>query len=137
MNDEATNCMLQMFYDMKACEQIAERTWRLISFPRTYTKLPCVGHSFRIILPDNKMVKAVSCSIPIDVNRGISARMRNFDLNISYETALVGHDDDLIYINDLGYDDVKRFDLSTQVVEEVMRVMDNIQELEEAKKKST
>lgn len=128
MNDEQ---MLQLFQDMKACEQLAGRTWRLISFPPSYTKMPCVGHCFRIILPDNKMVKAVSCSIPTDANRGIAKRMRTFDpLKITFETALIGHDDDLIYINALGYNDVRRFDVSADVVEEVIRVMEKIQQIE-------
>lgn len=131
MNEEAmTNTlkrMEQMFHDMKACEEIAGRTWRLTTFPPSYTKLPCTGHCFRIILPNNKMVKAVSCSIPPDANRGISERMRTFGpQGITFETALIGHDDGLIYIDALGYNDIRRFDSSAKVVEEVMRVMEEI-----------
>ena len=131
MNDEESakslKLLKQMIDDMKACEEIAGRTWRLTTFPPSYTKLPCTGHCFRIILPNNKMVKAVSCSIPPDANRGISERMRTFGpQGITFETALIGHDDGLIYIDALGYNDIRRFDSSAKVVEEVMRVMEEI-----------
>jgi hypothetical protein len=133
MNEEvktkAEKRMLEMIADMKVCEEIAERTYRLVSFPPSYRKVlnDGGGHCFRIILPKNQMVKAVSCSIPPDANRGISERQRTYsNLEIKFETALIGEDDDVIYIDALGYNDIKRFDSSWKVVEEVMRVADEI-----------
>ena len=129
--------MLQMIEDMSVCGQIAGRTWRLMSFPPSYTKLPCDGgYCFQILLPANEKVKAVSCSIPPDANRGIAERMRNSlgPIDITYETALFGYDDDLIYIDALGYEDIKRFDSYREVVEEVMRVAEKIQEIDAKEK---
>ena len=100
-----------------------------MSLPPSYTKLPCTGHCFRILLPQNDMVKAVSCSIPPDANRGIAQQTGS--LKITYETALVGHDDNLIYIDALGYYDIDRFDNFTEVEEEVMRVAGKIKEMEQ------
>jgi hypothetical protein len=133
MNEEEIKRMLQMIEDMKVCSQIATMSWRHMSFPPSYTKLPCDGFCFRILLPANEMVKAVSCSIPPDANRGISERMQSFPLTIIYETALIGHDDVVIYIDALGYCDIKRFNSRPDVVEEVMRVAEKIKEIENAK----
>jgi hypothetical protein len=140
MNEEervqAQKRMLQMIEDMHVCNQIADRTWKLMSFPASYTKLPCDGYCFRILLPANEKVKAVSCSIPPDANRGIADRMRNsFDpIDITYETALFGYDDDFIHIDALGYEDIKRFDCYIEVTEEVMRVAEKIQEIDAKQK---
>ena len=123
--------MQQMLDDMRVCSKIAGRAWRLMSFPPSYTKLPCTGHCFRIVLPINEMVKAVSFSIPLDANRGISEGI----MDIIYETALVGHDDHLIYIDALGYNNINRFENLTEVVEEVMRVVEKIKEMDDAKQK--
>ena len=112
--------MDQFFQDMRVCRQIAGDTWRRMSFPSSYTKLPCTGHCFLILLPPNGLVKAVSCSIPPDPNRGIAKQTGS--LEITYETALVGHDDNFIHNHALGYNDIHRFNNITEVEEEVMRV---------------
>jgi hypothetical protein len=78
-------------------------------------------------LPVNDKVKAISCSIPVDANRGLFKRISHSKTPyICYETALIGHDDDVVYIEDLGYEDIRRFDSPTEMAEEVERVVNEV-----------
>ena len=103
---------------MAMCKHIAFRTYTALSLPDEYKKMRITGHCFRVLLPKNDVVKAISCSIPPDANR------RSND--IVYETILFGHDDDIIYVDHLGYDDIKRFNTVEEVAEEIVSVYENI-----------
>lgn len=75
---------------------------------------------FRILLPTNAIVKAVSVSIPPDVNKYIS--VENFHPCV--ETALLGFDDKIIYNKGLLYEDgINRFESLQDVADEVKRII--------------
>jgi hypothetical protein len=106
---------------MAMCKHIALKTCIALSLPEEYKKTQITGHCFRVLLPKNDDVKAISCSIPPDVNRRILSGN-----DIVYETILFGHDDDIIYVDHLGYDDIKRFNTVEEVAEEIVSVYENI-----------
>lgn len=106
---------------MAMCKHIAFRTYTALSLPDEYKKMRITGHCFRVLLPKNDVVKAISCSIPPDANRRILSGN-----DIVYETILFGHDDDIIYVDHLGYEDIKRFDTVEEVAEEIVSVYENI-----------
>lgn len=79
-----------------------------------------LGCCFRILLPTNAIVKAVSVSIPPDVNKYIS--VKNF--HPCFETALLGFDDKIIYNKGLFYEDgINRFESLQDVADEVKRII--------------
>jgi hypothetical protein len=71
---------------------------------------------FRAIYPPDRQFMAVSCSVPSDGlgNDGTTPS--------TLETALIGHEGDLIYIDDLGYSDVCKFSSNEEVLEELLRL---------------
>lgn len=72
--------------------------------------------NFRIKV-DKSQVKYVSCSIPPDINRNISISKKPI-----FETAIIDDDDDLIYDEKLGYEDVRRFETIYEVADEIKRI---------------
>jgi len=106
---------------MAMCKHIAFKTCIALSLPEEYKKTRITGHCFRVLLPKNDVVKAISCSIPPDANRRIM-----LGNDIVYETILFGHDDDIIYVDHLGYEDIKRFNTVEEVAEEIVSVYENI-----------
>ncbi len=133
--EEMEKRILTMMEDKILCEEIAVITNSNMLLPANFIKLPCSSHCFRVILPKNDMVKAISCSIPTDVNRGIMNRLREYQpLSIVYETALFDDDDHLIYIDELGYGDICRFDSDKELTNEVKRVMEEIEKIQKREK---
>jgi hypothetical protein len=64
-------------------------------------------YCFHVNISQNSFgVGAVSCSIPPDANMSIS---QTYGLNATYETALVNTSGSLMYVDTLGYNDVRRF----------------------------
>ena len=120
-----TNYIYEFMETKRKCEFIASQTWISLSLPEGYRKTQLTGHCFRVLLPPNKVVKAISCSIPPDANR----RILEFRDPV-YETILFGHNDRIIYIDHLGYDDIKRFDTVEEVTEEIISVYENIKNIE-------
>ena len=115
-----TYCEYEFNENMAKCDFIARQTWISLSLPEGYRKMPLTGHCFRVFLPPNKVVKAISCSISYDANRRI---LEGRDV---YETILFGHNDREIYIDYLGYDNIKRFDTDEKMAEEIVSVYKNI-----------
>jgi hypothetical protein len=66
-------------------------------------------------------VFALSISIPTDAsgNRGYSASGRPETI----ETALIDDNGDLVYVEELGYDDICRFDSDEEVENEILRLL--------------
>ena len=115
-----TYCEYEFNENMAKCDFIARQTWISLSLPEGYRKMPLTGHCFRVFLPPNKVVKAISCSISYDANRRI---LEGRDV---YETILFGHNDREIYIDYLGYDNIKRLDTVEKMEEEIVSVYKNI-----------
>jgi hypothetical protein len=85
------------------------------------TVQPQVSHCFRVKIPQNKFnVGFVSCSIPQDANIGLSYLKKN----VVYETALVNTNGALMYNDDLGYYDINRFDSTSEVIDEIKRLVE-------------
>ena len=117
-----TNYIYEFMGTKAKCEFIASQTWISLSLPEGYRKTQLTGHCFRVLFPSNKVVKAISCSIPPDANRRILESR-----DPVYETILFGHNDRIIYIDHLGYDDIKRFDTLKELAEEIVSVFKNIE----------
>jgi hypothetical protein len=79
-------------------------------------------YAFRVEFPKNELLYGVSVSVPPDAmgNRGKKYGEENPK---TYETALVGTDENLTYVDELGYSDVCRFEGMNEVVEEVLRLV--------------
>lgn len=77
---------------------------------------------FRVKFPLNKRLYGVSVSVPPDAmgNRGKKYGEENPS---TYELALVGTNEELTYVDELGYSDVSRFEKMDEVVEEVVRLV--------------
>jgi len=76
---------------------------------------------FRVQFPSNERLFGVSVSVPLDANSG---RKYGDKDPPTYEMALVGTNEDLTYVDELGYSDVCRFQKMSEVVEEVLRLVD-------------
>ena len=81
---------------------------------------PPEGYCFRIQFPANCVAYELSISVPTDAfgNRGETAS----GLPETFETALFGNDDNLIYNEDLGYDDICRFYSNEEVESDILRL---------------
>ncbi len=100
------------FYNKKAKEThrlVAEKI--LIIKEITVGDVPDGCWAFRAKFPEGYPFAAVSCSCPPDAHGW-------------YETALVGATGDLIYIEELYYEDVQRFETVAELVEELKRLYD-------------
>ena len=80
---------------------------------------------FRIGLPkhlqNNSLgIIAISCSVPPDCNRYLD------EYGVIYETALFDNHR-IVYNDNIGYDDVNRFSTIDEVIEEVLRVTEEIE----------
>jgi len=73
-------------------------------------------HCFRIILPSGQVV---SVSVPPDANERLTMETLG---SAVFETALVGNDGNLMYSDELGYEDIQRFFSHADVCEELNRV---------------
>ena len=119
---------LETYYrDMLTCEAFAHNA-RTILIPllrgSNCTLQDLTGFSFQIVLPTNGFVKAISFSIPPDINKGIS----NGNDSPIFETALIGFENNnIIYNKGLLYDDVKRFDSLQDVADDVKRIIRTVQ----------
>ena len=67
--------------------------------------------AFRVKFPEGYPFSSVSCSCPPDADG-------------RYETALVDVNDDLIYIDELEYEDVKQFETVDELVQELKNLYD-------------
>lgn len=81
---------------------------------------------FRITLPSGAPVFRMSVSVPPDAHGN---RVQDFAKDVkyvpsTYETALIGADDKLVYIDSLGYWDVERFSSLDELVKEIKRIGD-------------
>lgn len=61
-------------------------------------------------------VHGISISYPMDVNKN------KVEPPKIIETALIDEEEDICYNDDLGYDDVRRFDSVNNIVEEILRI---------------
>ena len=85
-------------------------------------------HCFRvkfnshIVTKDGQIVKGVSISYPPDAmgNRGLD--YEELEIPETIETALIGQDEKLIYVAELGYSDIRRFTRYSELSEEIMRI---------------
>jgi hypothetical protein len=112
----------QLFDDARICESHANYAHSVLSNHKlnNCVVLDTFGWCFRILLPLNGILKAISVSIPPDANKGIS---RNHHTKPIYETALIGFNDEIIYNKGLFYNDVKQFDSIHDVADEVKRII--------------
>ena len=112
--------------NLSICNMFASQMYHEISNNKILKDIGCSMQSFnsdsfcfRINIPQNSFnVGAISCSIPIDANLGIGLKT-----DVTYETAIVNTSGDLIYIRNLGYDDVCRFSSIIEVIDEIQRVV--------------
>lgn len=103
--------MTQFYYKKAKKMQLLVVQMILIIKEITVGDVPENCWSFRVKFPEGYPFAAVSCSCPPDA-RGW------------YETALVGADGDLIYIDELYYEDVQRFETVDELVRELKRLYD-------------
>ena len=75
---------------------------------------------FRITLQSGQVM---SVSVPPDANESLTMETLG---SAVFETALVGNDGNLMYSDELGYEDIQRFFSRTDVCEELNRVNDVI-----------
>ena len=73
------------------------------------------GHCFKVEFPKNSTVKYLSISVPHDCNYSLSSET-------CIETALCNDEENLIYDDNLGYDDVCRFCCPEDVEQELIRL---------------
>lgn len=66
------------------------------------------SHSFRVEFPENSKISGASVAFPPDCK--------------ALEIALLGPDKKLVYIDDVGYSDVKRFSSVEDVAQELIRL---------------
>lgn len=110
-----------MYEVMMVCEKFARTSRTMLMKSLKYENcefLEVTGWCFRIKLPSNGKVKAISVIIPPDCNKQITSGD-----DPVYETALVGFDDNLLYDEGLLYDDIRRFSTVNEVADEVKRVI--------------
>ena len=92
---------------VELCRVIGEKAARLIVAVLSVSK-GC--NSFEIVFsPEFYQFGSVCCSVPLDADG-------------CYETALVGATGDLIYIEELGYEEVRRFKTADDLFEEIKRL---------------
>ena len=75
------------------------------------------AYTFRVYITvggPSKVFDGISVSVPTDANR--------FGRDLVYETALL-KDDHLVYVDDYGYDDVRRFETVAEIVNEINRLV--------------
>ena len=112
--------------DQNACMMYARQMQEQFRTDITLKELGCivqpqVSFCFRVQIPQNKFnVGFISCSIPPDANMGLSYLKRN----VVYETALIDTNGAVMYDDDLDYDDVNRFDSSSEIIGEIKRLVE-------------
>lgn len=75
------------------------------------------AHTFRVYITvggPSKVFDGISVSVPTDANR--------FGRDLVYETALL-KDDHLVYVDEYGYNDIKRFETVVEIVNEINRLV--------------
>ena len=79
---------------------------------------------FRLIIPNKTTFDQISCSVPVDRmgNREEDGVCPGGKSPMLFETALV-KDDTLIYVEDLGYEDVQCFTSFEEVADEICRLI--------------
>ena len=131
--------------EQAACSSIAagmhrfiSRNYRLRNAGCTVEPMGYSSHCFRVELPKSLQdniygIFSISCSVPFDCNRDatdklLSGRMPEY---INYETALFSKTG-LIYVDDLWYEDIRRFSSLDEIVEEILRIIREIKISSEA-----
>ncbi len=74
-------------------------------------------HTFRVYITvggPSKTFDGISVSVPLDANQ--------FGRDVVYETALL-KDDNLVYVDEYGYNDIKRFETVAEIVSEINRLI--------------
>lgn len=79
---------------------------------------------FRITLPTGAPISRISVSVPPDA---YGNRPQDFDngedyIPHTYETALIDGEEEIVYIESLGYDDIRRSYTLDELVSEIQRV---------------
>jgi len=111
--------------DLNACSMHARQLQAVMQADDTLKELGCVvqpkvSYCFRVQIPENKFnVGFVSCSIPPDANLGLSSIKKD----VVYETALIDTYGKLIYNDELDYDDVNRYYSSSEIINEIKRLV--------------
>ena len=119
--------MMSIFDNYNICVEESKDMYDIMKSDSRLSKYvfkPTSGHFFRIrfpeILKENPLgINAISCSVPPDCNK-------NLKYGITYETALIS-DDQIVYNNDLGYDDIRRFSTVEEMIKEVLRVTEEVE----------
>lgn len=111
--------------DLNTCSMHARQLQEVMQADNTLKELGCivqpkVSYCFRVQIPENKFnVSFVSCSIPPDANLGLSSIKKD----VVYETALIDTNGKLMYNDELDYYDVNRFDSSSEIINEIKRLV--------------
>ena len=126
---------MSTFLDMETCISLTQTAYPLIldalrhqNITTTTTSTPPRGYCFNIILPTNRIVKAIQISICPFRNKDIAQQQDNDqERSIIYEAALVGFNDTFLYHKGLLYDDeddeFKQFHSLQDVIDEVKRII--------------
>ena len=103
--------------NIQSCTAAVNSLAKTIHYSTNFT-IPCdiTGHCFRITLPSGQVV---SVSVPPDVNLNLTEKTLE---SAVFETALFGKDGNIMYSDELGYEDIQRFFSHEDVCEELKRI---------------
>ena len=103
--------------DMESNQREAVSLSSYLARRSEFDKMASVHHS------DGSFVVQVVFKTPAGSVCGVSVSMVKFTSHNLYETALINADRSLMYVESLGYDDVRLFSTREELVAELLRIM--------------